>query len=128
MDGLRPASVRLNVTVFAKLSVPVVTSVSVSVFRKSPTAIESPTLRFNVAVPVPAPRFKLVRLEIALPTPSKKLKVDPPPTSMLVMTPGAVSPPGRARVLLPVAINPLVPFSAELMVKDPPPVLLVLPW
>ena len=125
--GLRPASVRLNVTVFAKFSVPVVTSVSVSVLRKSPVASESPTFRFSVAVPAPAPRFRLVRLEMALPVPSKRLRVDPPPTSMLVMAPGAVSPPGSARVLFPVATSPVVPLSGELMVKEPPPVLLVLP-
>ena len=47
---------------------------------------------------------------------------------MLVIVPGVVMPPWRAKVLLPVAINPVVPFSAELMMKDPPPVLLVLPW
>ena len=128
MDGLRPASVRLNVTVFASVAELPVSKVSVSVFRKSPAASESPTFRFKMVVPDPAPRLRLVKFEIALPVPSKRLRVDPPPTSMLVIAPGFVKPPRSAKVLLPVAINPVVPFSAELMVKDPASVLLVLPW
>ena len=117
----------LKVIVFASVAEKPVSKVRVSVLRKSPAVLPSPTFKFKAAVPDPTPRLRLVKFEIALPAPSKRLSVDPPPTLMLVMTPGAVTPPWRDNVLLPVATNPVVPFTGELIVKDPPPVLLVIP-
>ena len=97
MRGLRPASVILKVIVLPKFSVPPVKRVSVSVAL-------SPMLRFKVTVPVPVlPKLRLVRFEIRLPAPSRRLRVDPPPTSRLVIRLGLVKPPVKARVLASMA-------------------------
>ena len=100
-------------TVLTAFSVPPVSKVSLSV---APV----PTFRLMVAVPVPAPRLRVVRLLIALPTPLSRESVEPPPTTTEVIWPGFVISPVSANVEFPVALRPVAADTVPATVNVPP--------
>ena len=113
----RPASVMLIVIVLARVLVPPVSKVIVSV-------ADSPILRLRVAVPVPAPRFREVRFS-GVPVPLSKDSVEPPDTTTEVMRPGFVSSPVSASVELPVALRAETAVTWPATVNEPPSLAIV---
>ena len=85
---------------------------------------DSPTFRLSVAVPVPTPRLREVRL-IALPAPLSKESVEPPDTTMEVMRPGFVRVPVSASVELPVALRPEAAVTSPATVNEPPSLAMI---
>ena len=102
----------LIVTVLARVLVPPVSKVIVSV-------ADSPTFRLSVAVPVPTPRLRLVRLS-GVPVPLSRESVEPPDTTTEVMRPGFVRVPVSASVELPVALRPEAAVTSPATVNEPP--------
>ena len=73
----------------------------------------------RVAVPVPAPRLRVVGLSV-VPVPLSKESVEPPDTTTEVMRPGFVRVPVRASVELPVALKPEAAVTLPATVNEPP--------